>query len=267
MGKKAKSILTTRLFCLIFLSLVFFLGVGIILAADNSLSFEKRLECEKAIEKIYFNHRIWPGNVNSKPLFEIAVPESVLLKNAEDAIKKSIALEFYWKSPITGEQLQAEIDRIAKNTKNPEVLKEIWDALDNNPYLVAECLARPLLADRLIRNYYAYDDRFHGGLRSLAQNELNKISDPAQMKHMQGEYLETVFAKSKDDMKENIYGEIILNEAEWANFIKKIDKKGFHINEISSLREDENRFYSTAILEKSENRIRIATIQWNQGAV
>ena len=48
-------------------------------------------------------------------------------------------------------QLQAEMDRMAQHTRQPEVLRELFEAFGNDPFVVAECLARPLLAERLLR--------------------------------------------------------------------------------------------------------------------
>ena len=39
---------------------------------------------------------------------------------------------YYWNKSITGEQLQKEMERIAKSTRNPEMLNEIWTALNND---------------------------------------------------------------------------------------------------------------------------------------
>ena len=62
----------------------------------------------------------------------------------------SLVLEDYWQRPVTAEQLQAEMDRMARNTKQSEVLREMFQALGNDPAVIAECLARPVLAERLI---------------------------------------------------------------------------------------------------------------------
>src|SRR5262249_9021278 len=59
-------------------------------------------------------------------------------------------LEQDWSKPITPEQLQAEMDRMAQHTKQPEVLRELFAALGNDPFVIAECLARPVLSERLI---------------------------------------------------------------------------------------------------------------------
>jgi hypothetical protein len=75
-----------------------------------------------------------------------------------DYLRKSQALEDYWQRPLTPQQLQAEMDRMAQHTKQPEVLRELFQALGNDPSVVAECLARPVLADRLFNSALGYQD-------------------------------------------------------------------------------------------------------------
>jgi hypothetical protein len=38
--------------------------------------------------------------------------------------------------------------------------------------IIAECLARPALAERLLTSWYAYDQRIHGELKERAEAEL-----------------------------------------------------------------------------------------------
>ena len=73
----------------------------------------------------------------------------------------SLVLEDYWHRPITAEQLQAEMDRMARDTKQPEVLRELFEALGNDPAVIAECLARPILAERLIADFSSQDQTRH----------------------------------------------------------------------------------------------------------
>ena len=70
-------------------------------------------------------------------------------KKVTDYLRKSQALEDYWQRPITADQLQAEMERMASNTRQPEVLQELFEALGNDPFVIAECLARPILTERL----------------------------------------------------------------------------------------------------------------------
>src|SRR4029077_11783591 len=78
-------------------------------------------------------------------------------KKVEDYLRDSRALEDYWQKPIAPEQLQAEMERMARNTKQPEVLRELFEALGNDPPVIAECLARPVLTERLVAELFAHD--------------------------------------------------------------------------------------------------------------
>ena len=76
--------------------------------------------------------------------------QAQLEKKVADYLRNSQALEDYWQRPITANQLQAEMDRMAQHTKQPQVLRELFAALGNDPFVIAECLARPVLAERLL---------------------------------------------------------------------------------------------------------------------
>src|SRR6476660_3208269 len=119
--------------------------------AQRTLTFEERVSYQRAIEDVYWRHRIWPKeNLSSKPSLDAAISQSQLEKKVTDYLRKSQALEDYWQRPITGQQLQAEMDRMATHTKQSEVLQELFEALGNDPFVIAECLARPMLAERLL---------------------------------------------------------------------------------------------------------------------
>ena len=77
--------------------------------------------------------------------------QAQLENKVEDYLRESQALEDNWQKPITAEQLQAEMDRMARDTKQPEVLRELFEALGNDPFVIAECLARPTLVERDLR--------------------------------------------------------------------------------------------------------------------
>ena len=91
-------------------------------------------------------------------------------KKVKDYLRNSQALEDYWQRPITADQLQAEMERMASHTKQPEVLRELFEALGNDPFVIAECLARPVLTERLIADVSAQDQT--GRFESLRTAEL-----------------------------------------------------------------------------------------------
>ena len=118
--------------------------------AQRTLTFEERVSYQRAIEEVYWRHRIWPKeNANPKPSLDAVMTQAQLEEKVEDYLRKSQVLEDYSQRPITSQQLQAELDRMAKHTRQPEVLQELFEALGNDAFVIAECLARPALAERL----------------------------------------------------------------------------------------------------------------------
>ncbi len=85
---------------------------------------------------------------------------------------------------------------MARDTNQPDRLREMFAALDNDPYVVAECLARPLLAERLAREWYAFDSRFHGELSKEVRARLEAVPVEEGLRNLGGEYSEVVWRKS-----------------------------------------------------------------------
>ena len=113
--------------------------------SHRTLTFAERVAYQRAIEEVYWRHRIWPKErPDAKPSLDAVMSQAQLEKKVADYLRKSQALEDYWQRPITAEQLQAEMDRMAQHTKQPEVLRELFAALGNDPFVIAECLARPV---------------------------------------------------------------------------------------------------------------------------
>ena len=124
--------------------------------SQRTLTFAERVAYQRAIEDVYWRHRIWPKErPDPKPSLDAVMSQAQLEKKVEDYLRNSQALEDYWQRPITAEQLQAEMDRMAQHTKQPEVLRELFEALGNDPFVIAECLARPVLTERLVADLSA----------------------------------------------------------------------------------------------------------------
>ena len=124
--------------------------------SQRTLTFADRVAYQRAIEEVYWRHRIWPKErPDPKPSLDAVMSQAQLEKKVEDYLRDSQALEDYWQRPITAEQLQAEMERMAQHTKQPEVLRELFDALGNDPFVIAECLAtaraRGAFGDKLVR--------------------------------------------------------------------------------------------------------------------
>ena len=123
---------------------------------QRTLTFEERVNAQAAIERVYYAHQIGA----TKP-FDQAVPRAVLENKVRKYLEQTVALQTYWKTAVTDETLQRELERMAQGTRMPERLQELYAALGNDAFLIKECLARPALVDRLAHNFYAFDPTMH----------------------------------------------------------------------------------------------------------
>ena len=83
---------------------------------DRTLTFADRVAYQRAIEEVYWRHRIWPkANAGAKPPLDKVMSQAQIEKKVEDYLRDSQALEDYWQRPITPDQLQAEMDRMAQS--------------------------------------------------------------------------------------------------------------------------------------------------------
>jgi hypothetical protein len=145
-------------------------------AKGRTLSFSERVAYQRAIEDVYWRHRIWPRNrgenPDPKPSLDAVMSQAQLEKKVADYLRKSQALEDHWQRPITAEQLQVEMNRMARHTKQPEVLRELFEALGNDPVVIAECVARPALIERLMAKFYGRDQGVLGSNWARAQHRV-----------------------------------------------------------------------------------------------
>ena len=119
--------------------------------SKKTLTFAERVAYQRAIEDVYWRHRIWPKErPDSKPSLDAVMSQAQVEEKVQAYLDDSQTLEDHWQRPITADQLQTEMNRMARDTKQPEVLRELFHALGDDPAVIAECLARPVLAERSI---------------------------------------------------------------------------------------------------------------------
>src|SRR5438132_4345493 len=194
--------------------------------AQGTLTFAQRVAYQRAIEDVYWRHRIWPKErPGPKPSLDAVMSQAQLEKKVADYVRKSQALADYWQRPITADQLQAEMDRMAQHTKQPQVLRELFEALGNDPFVIAECLARPALAERLLTSWYAYDQRIHSDLKQSAEADLQAHPNVEQMKQLSGTYTEIEFVRSDgvhEEANSRAGQAVKLNSREWDEIVQKL---------------------------------------------
>jgi N-acetylneuraminic acid mutarotase len=236
----------------------------------RSLTLVERVQCQQAIEQVYWDYRIWlPENKTPKPALETMLTPDVLQARVEDTARQSNLLATYWNTPVTGAMVQAEMARMARETRQPEQLRALLTALGNDPTLVAECLARPALVERLVRAWYAQDDRLHGDLATRAADDLARMSDPSDLLTTTGEYQETTW-RLTDSAITDPSGAMMLDESEWATQRESLagwfgtSVETIPTGRVSLLQEDEKGYFAVAVLSQSETDMNIVTVRWQK---
>ena len=238
-------------------------------AHGRQLSMIDRVAYQRAIEEVYWRHQVWPEtNKNPKPTFDQAMSPAQLEKKVTDYLRNSQALEDYWHRPITAEQLQAEMDRMARQSKKSEMLRELFTALGNDPFVIAECLARPILAERLATHFYAFDERFHGDLKRRAEPDLQSHPSVTQGQANQwclsGDRVGQRRRRSKwtrsqcgdrNESRKSGVGRQKSNS--WKRLLEPAQSGTF-----GPLQEDERRFYAIGLIEKTSDHVKFGTIEW-----
>jgi N-acetylneuraminic acid mutarotase len=163
--------------------------------SQRTLTFAERVAYQRAIEEVYWRHRIWPkANAGAKPPLDRVMPQEAIEKKVEDYLRNSQVLKDYWQRPIAADQLQAEMDRMAKHTKQLEVLRELFEALGNDPFVIAECLAKPILSERLKPAIVARRKEPLGARRARAEDQM-----PKAMATVSANYILPVMAGPSDN--------------------------------------------------------------------
>src|SRR6266571_5904193 len=226
--------------------------------AFRSLTLQERVAAGRAIERIYYSHQV--GATRS---FEQALPAAQLETEVSMYLKQSAALERYWNTRVTAELLRKEIERMAQSTRMPERLRELYGALDDDSFLVAETLARPVLVRRLTRNFFAYDRTIHAAARqeavalrdALVEGRISPFSE-----HANRSVLNLVESDAADEDRGD-RTRMDLTTEEFETWRARMPGR---VGEVGPLREDGEKLFIQVLLDKSPHALRIATYSVNK---
>jgi N-acetylneuraminic acid mutarotase len=234
---------------------------GSAFSSELRFSFADRLACQETIERVYYSHQI----AATKP-FEEAVPREVLERKVRTSLLQSVALEQWWGTPVTAESLERELERIAGNTRLPERLLEVYGALGNDSVLIQECLARPVLVDRLARRFFAKDERIHGRARREVEKLRARLAsgglDPRAEDPHRSEV--EIFREDPDETNQARHESrdarlkdrrLVLSPLKFDEWRRRAPEE---LRQIGQLVEERERFVLSVVLEEGSDRARLA---------
>ncbi|MBI3449509.1 MAG: hypothetical protein HY049_11415 [Acidobacteria bacterium] len=243
-----------RIPCLLILSIAL-VSAAPAFAAD--LTFEERVEAQRAIERVYYSHQI-----GATLRFDQAVPQELLEKKVRTYLKESLALEKFWHTPVTAEMLRTETARIVRSTRMPERLRELFAALDEDPLLIQECLIRPLLVHGLARGFFASDPHLQAASRARAETLRGRIRDghvdPAA--ESAGRSVETIVRRSGAEAPESAEAmddhEMVVGPEEYDRLRRSVPVQ---VGLAGPVEEDRYTFVVRVVLDDAVDRHRVAT--------
>jgi N-acetylneuraminic acid mutarotase len=237
-----------KVLCFLTFSLIFALTIF----AQEGLKFEERVLVQGKVEKVLYENRIWPGsNKENKPSFEAIVTNEILSSKVKDYLKKEEALKSIWNVKISNQDVEKEVQRIFKNSKDRILLDKIVSSLDGNLFLFGECVAKPILIERKINQLYSSDQKIHFCEKDLANSILNALDNGDYSKNenlLEENVLFTIKGYENTSEVENGEKVVILDAREFETLMQRNGSKPF-------LSETKDYFEVINIISKSDKGI------------
>jgi N-acetylneuraminic acid mutarotase len=231
--------------------------------AASTFDFEARVQAQEAIERVYYRHQLG----STRP-FESAVPRHTIESKVRKYLKQTRALESMWSTPVTAAMLQNEIDRMAHSSRMPDRLRELYTALQDDPALILETLARPVLVDRLTRNFFMYDGRIHREARHEARTIHRRLTS-GDLDWRVGHPRRRVVEVVRTELDPEEIGHVAAREAHeqgsdhieraWltaAEFDRRLEQLPLEPGAVSEVVEEAGWFEITMLLERTRDQAR-----------
>ncbi len=248
--------------------------------ADLSFDMAQRVACQTVIEDIRWSHRIWPQeNRTAKPARSQILSDARIRAKVEDNLRMESALEDRYGIRITDAMLQAELKRIAGNTRDPQRLRELFAALGNDPVAIAECLVRPQLVQKKLYNAYVWDKRQHGELKAKVEAALANADDESSVTASGGKSYRIAYVrqngKTEDParvplgnmLQKGLQEAIELDADAFARKVRTLTASETSNTDSAStlhLHEMESAFVRETLLNQSDERLEVQVQVWEK---
>jgi N-acetylneuraminic acid mutarotase len=213
------------------------------------------------MEDIRWSHNIWPEtNPRPKPLRSEIISEAEIRTKVENSLRQEAALEGRYGVQISNRMLQLELNRMAANSRVPDRLEELFNILEHDPVTIAECLARPALVRRLLRNHYQWDKQEHQAVRIMAAAGAGNFPDAADAnKHI----LELLLADQRGAIHPPEEQDIASIELDSSRFARESGRLA-HKEGNPGLHETSTALVYEKVLQQGPARIRLLRQVWKK---
>jgi len=222
-------------------------------------------------QKLHWSYSIWPKeNKTEKPSFANIVDRDQIYNSVVNNLRKQTVLANEFGLELSKEMLQGELDRMARDTRDPKRLKELFASLSNNPMSITECVARPNLVNRLLQDQFSNSQSIHGELRRQAELELQRYLQTNSLGGSTVEIFTTDFTVNDNTNGESEKSggpDLTTVEIGKQSFDDKRTKLAHLESNPARLQELASAFIYEEIVDESESSIKIKTMVWQKSGL
>jgi N-acetylneuraminic acid mutarotase len=254
-----------------------------------AIGLEELAECRMAVEAVYWKYRIWPAsNLGIKPQLSEVLNYSETVKAAENQLRMNSALRDLWGEEITSREIQSELSRMARASRRPQVLEDLFRALGNDPDRIGECLVLPLLVERELRKGFEADDAIHRDVLLNVREDLRHAHKWPDISESRAELSEAWFAPVDQVPLAADAAVIGLDSLEWKLLTEDLSspdaggarepfwhlpggphrKEGGNLESVigglGALRKTPSGYVVRALLEKRESAVLVGSAVWRK---
>lgn len=246
----------------------------------GGLDLENRVQYQSLIEQTYLGHRSEAGIEAPKAVsIEGSILPEAIRQKVVTRLRMTHALKQIWGQSITESAVQSEYRRIIENSRDPELLHKLFDALNDDSDVIAGLLIQPILVRREIHRAYWWDHEIHSSVRQTAEAELLLHDGAGWLGDVSGEYTETewrLVGQSDPQRIEFENGVQIrsLGPQQWEAFLTELGRRwdgdaapegagpDLPLHEFTRVDEEKEYFWSSVILHRDATTVRMGSYTW-----
>jgi len=246
----------------------------------GGLTLEDRIQYQSLMERIYLEQRDTAALEAPKAVsVEQPIPREEIHRKIFTRLRMTIALEKIWGQSITESALQTEYRRILENSRDPELLQELFGALDEDSDVIARLLVQPILVRHRLHESYWWDAEIHSTVLQMAEGELLSDDGAGELGGFSGQYTETEWRLvGQGDPRriefENGVQIRFLGPQQWEALLTDLGHRwngdaapegagpGLPLYEFTRLEEGKEYFWSSVILHQDATSLRMGSYTW-----
>ena len=224
-----------------------------------------RLACGRLLADFEWARRTWPAeNRSIRPARTSIVSDALLESRLDSQLRMQAALTDLYGIAPGAVELQAEMNRMVAQSRDPAALEAMYTALGRSPAAFAECVVRPELVERWLRHHFARDPEQHAAIRRAAEVWLAGERQVTALADSGGQHSVVRYLRAEPATERTDADAVPIGEAAWQH-----KRQAFALSRSAdrtvrqpSVFETEVVFQHEELLAESANQLTVSVHRW-----